>query len=97
MNAGIATVKLSLAGSVEDYTSSMQNTIRSQIAAAVGCLASQITLKMAAGSVIIMAAMPSSSAANLVALISAKQLGGHTVTSATLISSSAAAPTTAGC
>ena len=98
-NAGIATVKLSLAGSVADYTSSVQNKMKSQIAAAVGCLTSQITLKVAAGSVIIMAAMPSSSAAKLVALISSRQLttlGGHTVTWATLVSGSAAASTPAG-
>ena len=80
-------VKLSLAGSVSDYTSSVQDKIKSEMAASAGCAASQITLTVAAGSVVVTASMPSTSASKLIANVKSgqlKTLGGHTVAAAAL-------------
>ena len=68
-------VKLTLAGSVADFTSTMQETIKEELAASAGCIASQITLTVAAGSVVITATMPTShSAATLVANVKSGKL-----------------------
>ena len=99
MGIGTAKVQLSLAGSVSDYTSSVQDKIKSEIASSAGCTASQITLAVAAGSVVITATMPSSSASKLVANVKSgqlKTLGGQTVTGATLKDPKTSAPTTFG-
>ena len=47
----------------------MQDAIKGEIAASVGCAASQIALAVAAGSVVVTASMPASSASKLVAIV----------------------------
>jgi len=80
-------VKLVMAGSVASYTPSVLLKVRSDIAADSGCAANDVSLKVAAGSVVITATMPSASASVLTSKINSGDinfLGGNAVSSAAL-------------
>ena len=81
-------MKLTLAGSVSDYTAAVQREIKEEIAADTGCSISEIALTIEAGSVIVTATLPSKAAAKLVADVNSgkvRLLGGQDIKSVALV------------
>jgi hypothetical protein len=83
----VETVKLVMAGTVASYTSAVLDSVKADIASSSGCTPADVSLTVAAGSVVITATMPNSAASTLTSKISSgavTSLGGHAVESATL-------------
>jgi hypothetical protein len=87
-DAEISVVQLLMSGSIASYGSASLEKMKISIAAYAACKASEVSLKIKAGSVIIFATMPALAASKLVTSITSgqiKSLGGNQVSSAVLV------------